>query len=149
MVLVRSVGMFLPPLFFFFALVFPKAEQIINRKQLIVKSIIAALIMIIGIILADVISSVAKNIFVVLGKDWKESRVVGSLAGLLIKVLVLLVAITLSFDLLGIYVEIFTISFAIIFFSMVLLIVVGARDVLLNLFAGLYLQSLEKLHKGV
>ena len=49
----------------------------------------------------------------------------------------------------GVYVEILTIGFGIVFLGIILLILVGTRDLLPNLFAGFYLQSSNRIHKGM
>jgi len=111
--------------------------------------IVASITIIIGIILSEIVGGVVKNILSTVGEKWKAKKVISSLSEILIKVLIILIALAIALDLLGIYAEVITVGFGLIFFSMIILIVVGAKDLLLNLFAGLYLQSTDKLHKGV
>ena len=113
------------------------------------KVILAAIIIIIGIILSDVFGNLAKGLAENLFPKLKDKNLISFFSGGITKLMVFLISIIIALDVLGIYVEVFTAAFAIILISISLIIIIGSRDLFLNAFAGIYIQSTGNLRKGM
>ncbi len=113
------------------------------------KVVLAIVVIILGLILGDVFGNIAKGIIESLFPNLKDKNLISFFSGGMTKLLVFLIGIIIALDVLGIYVEVFTMGFAVILLSISLIIIVGSKDLLLNLFAGIYIQSSGNLRKGM
>lgn len=113
------------------------------------KFIIAVVVIILGLILGDVFGNIAKGLTENLFPKLKDKNVISFFSGGITKSLIFLISIIIALDVLGIYVEVFTMGFAIILLSISLVIIVGSKDLLLNAFAGMYIQSSGNIRKGM
>ncbi len=112
------------------------------------KVVLAVIIIVIGLVLSDILGNMASGLVKNLFPKLKDKNLISFFSGGITKVLVFLIGVIIALDVLGIYVDVLTIGFAVIFFSVTLIVIVGSRDFLLNAFSGIYIQSVSSLRKG-
>lgn len=124
--------------------------QIISAVAMYAPKVIAAIVILVsGLILGDIFGKMIGKIIQNLVMQTKSSSAISTLSETLTKILIFAVAAIISLAMIGVYVDILTIGFAITFFGIILFVLVGTRDMLPNFFAGLYLQGSNKIHKGM
>ncbi len=123
-------------------------DIIVNIATYIPKIIASTIILIAGIIIADIIAKVSSNFIDRLKLERKGRSVLATFTGLTIRLIIIFMFGILSLNTLGIEAEILTISLAIIIFALILFLVLGSKDIVQNVVSGLYLQSSGTLQKG-
>ncbi len=113
------------------------------------KVLLAIVVIIIGLILSDIFGSISKGLVKNLFPKLKDKNILVFFSGGLTKLLIFLISIIIALDILGIYVDVFTAAFAILLFTISLILIIGSRDLFLNAFAGIYIQSVGNLRRGM
>jgi small-conductance mechanosensitive channel len=121
---------------------------IVSIATYIPRIIAATIILIAGIIIADIIAKISSNFIDRLKLDRKGRSTLATFTGLIIRLVIIFMFGILALNTLGIQAEILTISLAIIIFALILFLVLGSKDLVQNVVSGLYLQSSGTLQKG-
>ena len=136
------------------------AAQIIFGEQLISRAIgifmnylpkvaLATIIILLGLLIGDIFGNLIGKLVNKSGIKLKEKGFIASISAFFVKVLSILFASAIAFDLISIYPEIFTVVFTIIFAAITLFVLIGTKDLAINFFAGIYLQSIGEFKKGM
>ncbi|MBR9682065.1 MAG: mechanosensitive ion channel [Candidatus Aenigmarchaeota archaeon] len=123
-------------------------DIIVNIATYIPRIIASTIILIVGIIIADIIAKVSSNFIDRLKLDRKGRSALATLSGMIIRLIIIFMFGILALNTLGIEAEILTISLAIVIFALILFLVLGSKDIIQNILGGLYLQSSGTLQKG-
>jgi len=113
------------------------------------KVILSAIVIIAGLIFGDVIGNVVSNLIENSSLKLKEKNILAFVSSLVTKVLIVLAAFIIALDIVGLYVEVLTVIFAILSLAVMLFVLIGTKDLAVNIFAGIYLQSLSNFRKGM
>ena len=136
------------------------AFQIIFGEQLISQAVgvfmtylpkvaLATIIILLGLLVGDILGNFVSKLINKSSMSLREKGFLASISSFFVKVLSVLFAAAIAFDLISIYPEIFTVVFATIFVAITLFILIGTKDLAINFFAGLYLQSTSDFRKGM
>ncbi len=125
------------------------AKAFVSIAVYLPKVILSAIIIISGLVFGDVLGNVVGNLIEKSPIKLKEKSMISAISSGLMKILIFLIAITIALDIVGIYVGVLTAGFTIVFLAIVLFALIGSRDLALNIFAGIYLQSSGNFRKGI
>ena len=124
------------------------SEILISTATYIPRIIAVIIVVMAGFVFGDLASKVVIRFLETVEIERGGKKSIASISSLVVRILILLFAIVISLNILGIYSEIFTITFGLIAIAVILFILLGAKDLVPNIMAGMYLQSSGKIRKG-
>jgi hypothetical protein len=124
------------------------SNMFVSFTAFLPKVVLTVIIFVIGLILADLLGNIAGRLTMLLRISSKEKNTLSVILSVTTKAIVVLGTIAISVDILGIYSNVFTIVFAVSLIALFVFVLVGMKDIALNLFAGIYLHTLSNFRKG-
>ncbi|MCD6576196.1 MAG: mechanosensitive ion channel [Nanoarchaeota archaeon] len=125
------------------------SNMLLSTMTYLPKVVVAIIFIIGGLIIGDLLGAIVSNLVSRFPLKLEEKSLIVSLSSAVTKVLVVLVAIVIALNVIGVYVEILTVGFGIIALTISLFILIGTKDLAINIFAGMYLHSFKNFRKGI
>ncbi len=112
------------------------------------KLVIAVIFLIAGFIFGDILGSIVGGLIEKSPLKSEERGIASSVSAKVTKWITVIASFIIALEVVGIHTEILTVWFGVILIAIALFVIVGTKDLALNLFAGIYLQALPDFRKG-
>ncbi len=120
----------------------------IDAAAYIPRVVLGIIVLIAGLITGDILSKIAFNFVGRLNVEKGGRNEIASISSFIVKVLIFIFAVIIALNVLNVYINILTVGFGIVMLAIVLFLLLGMKDIIPNIFAGIYIQNSGLLQKG-